>query len=348
MGIDPFHCFLFYHNNKKPILSHSPRTPSLDATTTTTTKNIYRRNNNSSSFCSDDGNSNNSSNVDTIRNNNNNNKPTSVSTPTRRRTPPPPSGSPTATSGKRRKKRARWTLPLSYEGFQRRYELRYKMRPPLRNSNSNSNSNSGSCGSAKKKKGGTTILDKIVSAIRGLKDPGPKGSSRTAITKYLKSECDCDNATAIKKAFKKGVDDGVLVQTGQSFRVSGDPVVEPGVDAGEQLVIEDLDSSSAAAEEDDDDDSRIAQPGDVVTVAYRGTLDDGHQFDKASRFEFVLGVGEVIKGWDRGIANMRVGGKRRLTVPSKLGYGKRGCKPDIPPNATLNFVVTLKGIKRRG
>ena len=87
--------------------------------------------------------------------------------------------------------------------------------------------------------------------------------------------------------------------------------------------------------------------GDTVTVAYKGTLDDGYEFDKATKFTFVLGAGDVIKGWDLGIANMKVGGKRKLIVPSKLGYGKRGCKPDIPPNATLNFIVTLKGLKKR-
>eukprot|EP00532_Pseudo-nitzschia_australis_P005394 CAMPEP_0168185860 /NCGR_PEP_ID=MMETSP0139_2-20121125/14087_1 /TAXON_ID=44445 /ORGANISM="Pseudo-nitzschia australis, Strain 10249 10 AB" /LENGTH=226 /DNA_ID=CAMNT_0008107755 /DNA_START=60 /DNA_END=740 /DNA_ORIENTATION=- len=217
--------------------------------------------------------------------------------------------------------------------------------------------------SSKKKKGGTTVLDKIVFAVRQLKDPGAKGSSRTAITKYLKSECGYDNSIALKKAFKKGVQDNVLVQTGQSFRVAEDPVVESSTRDDEQLKIEDvpssLPSSSAAVidnnsnKDDDDDDnvkgaaSKIAEAGDVVTVAYRGTLDDGYEFDKASKFKFVLGAGEVIKGWDLGVANMKVGTKRRLTVPSKLGYGKRGCKPDIPPNATLNFVVTLKSLKKR-
>ena len=219
--------------------------------------------------------------------------------------------------------------------------------PPKKRTNTNN--------SSKKKKGGTTVLDKIVFAVRQLKDPGSKGSSRTAITKYLKSECDYDNSNALKKAFKKGVQDNVLVQTGQSFRVAEDPVVENSTRDDEQLKIEDLPSSSAAVidnNKDDDDDakgdaSKTAEAGDVVTVAYRGTLDDGYEFDKASKFKFVLGAGEVIKGWDLGVANMKVGTKRMLTVPSKLGYGKRGCKPDIPPNATLNFVVTLKSLKKR-
>lgn len=194
-----------------------------------------------------------------------------------------------------------------------------------------------------KKKG--TVLDKIVYSIRQLKDPGAKGSSRSSIAKFIKSEFDYDNSNALKKAFKKGVTDNVLVQTGQSFRVAKDPILEKEEAEGDQLKIEDLKTSSKS--DDDDDTSETAQPGDTVTVAYKGTLDDGYEFDKATKFTFVLGAGDVIKGWDVGIANMKVGGKRKLVVPSKLGYGKRGCKPDIPPNATLNFIVTLKGLKKR-
>lgn len=204
----------------------------------------------------------------------------------------------------------------------------------------------GSSTGSKKKKG--TVLDKIVYAIRQLKDPGTKGSSRASIAKYIKSEFDYDNSNALKKAFKKGVIDGVLVQTGQSFRVAKDPILEQNENEEDQLKVEDLVSPKAAkATGKNDGISVTAQPGDVVTVAYKGTLDNGYEFDSATKFKFVLGAGEVIKGWDRGIANMKVGGKRKLVVPSKLGYGKRGCKPDIPPNATLNFVVTLKGLEKR-
>lgn len=193
---------------------------------------------------------------------------------------------------------------------------------------------------SKKKKG--TVLDKIVDAIRQLKDPGEKGSSRTAIAKYIKSEYEYDNANALKKAFKKGVADNVLVQTGQSFRVAKDPVIKNQDADEDQLKIEDLKTSSKSANSSEE----TAQPGDTVTVAYRGTLDNGYEFDKAAKFTFMLGAGDVIKGWDMGIANMKVGGKRKLVVPSKLGYGKRGCSPDIPPNATLNFVVKLKALEK--
>ena len=202
----------------------------------------------------------------------------------------------------------------------------------------------------KKASGGGTVLDKVVFAIRQLKDAGSKGSSRTAITKYIKSEYNYDNSNALKKAFKKGVADNVLVQTGQSFRVAEDPIIESDQNNDEeQLKIEDLSSSGGKTtndDNDDDDNNATARPGDTVTVAYKGTLDDGYEFDKATKFKFVLGAGDVIKGWDLGIANMKVGAKRKLIVPSKLGYGKRGCKPDIPPNATLNFIVTLKGLSK--
>ena len=82
--------------------------------------------------------------------------------------------------------------------------------------------------------------------------------------------------------------------------------------------------------------------GDDVTVKYRGFLEsDGSEFDSSSGFDFMLGVGEVIKGWDKGIVGMRVGGKRQLVIPPKLGYGKRGSPPGIPGDATLVFDVEV-------
>ena len=91
----------------------------------------------------------------------------------------------------------------------------------------------------------------------------------------------------------------------------------------------------------------VAERGDTVTVQYAGTLQDKTKFDSAKSFEFVLGAGDVIKGWDQGLLGMAVGGKRKLVVPSHLGYGKRGCAPDIPPNATLYFDITMKKIVKR-
>jgi FKBP-type peptidyl-prolyl cis-trans isomerase len=179
-----------------------------------------------------------------------------------------------------------------------------------------------------------TVLHKIVAAIRAHQAGAIKGSSRAAISKYLKSEFHYENSNALKMAFAKGVADGILVQEGQSFRVAADPV--PVVVEGPSLEIQDTKKGSGPATE----------KGDTIIVAYRGTLEDGHQFDKASSFSFVLGGGDVIKGWDKGLIGMRKGGERTLVVPPELGYGKRGCKPDIPPSATLHFSVTLKKIVR--
>ena len=84
--------------------------------------------------------------------------------------------------------------------------------------------------------------------------------------------------------------------------------------------------------------------GQTVTVHYRGTLTNGEQFDASygrGPFSFRLGGGQVIKGWDEGVAGMKVGGKRRLVIPPDLGYGSRGAGGVIPPDATLIFEVEL-------
>lgn len=93
----------------------------------------------------------------------------------------------------------------------------------------------------------------------------------------------------------------------------------------------------------------VAAVGDTVTVNYTGTLDDGTVFDsslKAGRtpFSFLLGAGQVIKGWDEGVLGMAVGGTRELTIPPALGYGASGAGSVIPPNATLHFTVTLLSV----
>lgn len=107
----------------------------------------------------------------------------------------------------------------------------------------------------------------------------------------------------------------------------------------EQLQIEDLVVG----------DGQEAKEGDTVIVDYKGTLTNGTQFDssydRGESFSFELGAGRVIKGWDIGVAGMKIGGKRKLTIPSDLAYGDRGVPPDIPPEATLVFEVELLEIE---
>ncbi|HTK03815.1 MAG TPA: FKBP-type peptidyl-prolyl cis-trans isomerase [Alphaproteobacteria bacterium] len=93
-----------------------------------------------------------------------------------------------------------------------------------------------------------------------------------------------------------------------------------------------------------------ALSGKKITVNYTGTLTDGTKFDSSlnpgrTPFTFNLGAGEVIQGWDQGFAGMKVGGKRKLTIPPSLGYGAQGAGSLIPPNATLIFEVELLGVE---
>ena len=93
----------------------------------------------------------------------------------------------------------------------------------------------------------------------------------------------------------------------------------------------------------------VAVTGHKVKVDYTGWLTNGKKFDSSvgtgKPFEFTLGASEVIKGWDEGVAGMKVGGKRQLKIPPDLAYGASGYPPVIPPNSTLIFDVTLRGVE---
>jgi FKBP-type peptidyl-prolyl cis-trans isomerase FkpA len=95
-------------------------------------------------------------------------------------------------------------------------------------------------------------------------------------------------------------------------------------------------------------DGAAASAGQQVKVHYTGWLTDGTKFDSSKDrndpFVFPLGAGRVIKGWDEGVQGMKIGGKRKLTIPPALGYGARGAGGVIPPNATLVFEVELLGV----
>ncbi len=96
-------------------------------------------------------------------------------------------------------------------------------------------------------------------------------------------------------------------------------------------------------------DGAVATAGQTVTVHYVGTLTNGTKFDssrdRGQGFTFKLGAGQVIKGWDHGVAGMKIGELRKLTIPSDMAYGDRGFPPVIPANATLIFEVELLGLK---
>lgn len=93
-----------------------------------------------------------------------------------------------------------------------------------------------------------------------------------------------------------------------------------------------------------------ATPGSTVKVHYSGFLTSGQKFDssrdRGEPFSFPLGQGQVIKGWDEGVAGMKVGGQRQLRIPPQLGYGAEGAGATIPPNATLIFDVELLGVEK--
>ena len=126
--------------------------------------------------------------------------------------------------------------------------------------------------------------------------------------------------------------------TGDDAADSGDCPTEPTkTDSG--LTIEEIECG----------DGEEAERGDTLEVHYEGRLEDGTKFDASrdhgSTFEFQVGAGQVIQGWDEGLIGMKIGGVRKLTIPPELGYGAAGAPPAIPPNSTLVFEIELVDIK---
>ena len=191
-------------------------------------------------------------------------------------------------------------------------------------------------GSTIPRKKNMSVLDKIVFSIRSLKD-GPNGSSRQAVNKFLKSEFNYENRIGMNKACKLGVKKGILTRMGQRFRVALDKYDDKELKI--DVTVQTIDLLVGQGDKE-------TQNGDIVTIMYVGTLEDGTEFDCKNSFTFLLGCGEVLKGLDKGLLNMRVGGKRRIVIPGRLGFGRKGCPPVVPPHAVLHFEVMVKAIER--
>lgn len=171
-------------------------------------------------------------------------------------------------------------------------------------------------------------VQRVIECLRALADHD--GSGRAKIAKRLG---DSMSAVQLKKALEAGLQEGALYQVkkGGAFFLKGERFEIP----------EELRVASETLREPAGDAGEPCARGDTVNVRYEGRLLDGTVFDSADAFAFTLGAGEVIKAWDAGVVGMRRGEQRRLTCPPKTAYGKRGSPPEIPPDATLVFDITL-------
>jgi FKBP-type peptidyl-prolyl cis-trans isomerase len=145
-------------------------------------------------------------------------------------------------------------------------------------------------------------------------------------------------ATVAAFLFLFGCTKGCQKETQPGAQATPAAQISDGAAAGD-LKINDIEVGSGAE----------AVPGKMVKVHYTGTLMDGTKFDSSldrkQPFEFALGSGQVIKGWDEGVKGMKVGGKRELIIPPAMAYGERGAGNVIPPNSTLKFQVELLEVK---
>ena len=204
-----------------------------------------------------------------------------------------------------------------------------------------------------KKSSKMNLLQMIIEAIRSEKKPD--GSSRIFIKKYLNEKFNYTKENLIKKALQNGVASNHLIANKASFKVNGDEEYE--VPEEERIKIEEKMIG--------DNDGLIVQNGDTVFIDYIGSYigsrlinndnNDNNangsssyykQFEKGKKFEFIVGNKDVIKGMDMGVLGMKLNGKRNVYIPSKLGYGKKGAGPDLPPNSDLLFQITVKQIIR--
>lgn len=181
-----------------------------------------------------------------------------------------------------------------------------------------------------------------------LADPGPEP---TAVAQTLR----VPTALGISALPAVPTDAVMIAQAPKAATTVTSPTEEPVIPPGETPVTSEASDNAIVTlpsglqyEDLQVGDGPSPQPGDRVTVHYTGLLTDGKQFDssrdRGRPFQFKIGVGQVIKGWDEGVVSMKVGGRRKLIIPAELGYGERGAGGVIPPNATLVFDVELLGV----
>lgn len=174
-----------------------------------------------------------------------------------------------------------------------------------------------------------TALDKAVAAILALGKP----SSAQAVTKYVEANYGYSNAPALKRAMK-AAEGKALLKVKASYWVASKelPAASEGPCVSTELVRAGSDAAPPVG------------AGDTVAIDYELRLAavPARVVERGKGFRFEVGAGDVIKGMDQGVLGMRLGERRKVSVPWKLGYGKRGAKPDIPGEADLVFDITLR------